>query len=718
MGAPIIFKGTNAKLLNSGALELNDGTTFGTYAGSPDGVVSAQKGALILDKTNANVYQNTDGATAWEKLGDAADLALKTNNSLWVSIKDPTGFEDPDNIDVAYSRTNRTMTLTHSSGFIKYVFQGVERQLTSPWTSSAHPAGTVSYYLYTTDGINFTWSSTIWEFYHMMVALARYTPSAAEYYGVRECHGTLPYQAHDILHNNVGTYRVSGLTIDPSSILIDPATGSVTDAGNRPTTITGVIADEDLKTTIPQWLDSTGNYTILYFNAGGAGVLTKNNADIYLSSGNIIQYNPVGVGLSPLSNGEYVNMYCFHIPVTSDAESQVYRNGWIVGQQKYTTLTAAQSELVNSLYLGSAAGLMEQVPYAVVTFQYLNSISSSNAVGRCKIAATPRYLSGSRFSLISTSASVQSHTALQDRTVANQHPIGAIYGVTPGSYTRINSSLALQESTLQEIPSVRNYVKNFAAEISVTNNITVGAGVSALTQNTSTPLIGTGSFRATSVTTASATTYWEFDLYAIDTYYVGRTLNYSMKTLASTASVFTVSVYNSTDAAEVTGTAVVVPAAPYEIQGTFAPVTGKTYKIRITQTTSGAGVILDFDDIFVGPAKVAVSNPSTGVVNWVPTGTWVANTTYSGYYQISNGILKGWVAITLSGAPTTAALRINLPPNIVMDSTPIPSSGTHAVGIGSCVDSSLGVGWDVYVGVQKATTSSVGVYAKPSNGAE
>jgi hypothetical protein len=53
-----------------------------------------------------------------------------------------------------------------------------------------------------------------------------------------------------------------------------------------------------------------------------------------------------------------------------------------------------------------------------------------------------------------------------------------------------------------------------------------------------------------------------------------------------------------------------------------------------------------------------------------------------------------------------------------MDGTAIPPNGTAPVGIGSAVDNSLGAGFDVYVGAQQATTGSVGVYAKPSNGPE
>lgn len=53
---------------------LSDGTTaipVLTRAGSPNGVVTAGKGALCADITNAVLYQNTDGATAWSVVGPA-----------------------------------------------------------------------------------------------------------------------------------------------------------------------------------------------------------------------------------------------------------------------------------------------------------------------------------------------------------------------------------------------------------------------------------------------------------------------------------------------------------------------------------------------------------------------------------------------------------------------------------------------------------------------
>ena len=46
--------------------------TMEPYAGNPDTVLTRVKGSLALDTSNAKVYQNTDGATAWTELGTGA----------------------------------------------------------------------------------------------------------------------------------------------------------------------------------------------------------------------------------------------------------------------------------------------------------------------------------------------------------------------------------------------------------------------------------------------------------------------------------------------------------------------------------------------------------------------------------------------------------------------------------------------------------------------
>lgn len=149
----------------------------------------------------------------------------------------------------------------------------------------------------------------------------------------------------------------------------------------------------------------------------------------------------------------------------------------------------------------------------------------------------------------------------------------------------------------------RNWVKNPDAESSVTADVTFGAGVTAPTLAAA-PLIGTKSFALTSVATASATTWWQWGLLAIDSFFVGKPLSFSIKTSVATAGVFRVSIYNVTDASELTETRVTVPGGFYEAKGFIIPVAGKAYGVRITQIVNGAATVLTVDDVFVGDDPV------------------------------------------------------------------------------------------------------------------
>jgi hypothetical protein len=70
--SPAYYKGNNTALLTQGGLEFFDGTLVTPYSGNPGGAFSAKKGSIVLDITNAKLYQNTDGATAYSVVGSSA----------------------------------------------------------------------------------------------------------------------------------------------------------------------------------------------------------------------------------------------------------------------------------------------------------------------------------------------------------------------------------------------------------------------------------------------------------------------------------------------------------------------------------------------------------------------------------------------------------------------------------------------------------------------
>jgi hypothetical protein len=74
---------------------------------------------------------------------------------------------------------------------------------------------------------------------------------------------------------------------------------------------------------------------------------------------------------------------------------------------------------------------------------------------------------------------------------------------------------------------------------------------------------------------------------------------------------------------------------------------------------------------------VRVGAPGLDKTSWTPTGSWVANTTYTGWYQCDAGNLRGMVQVATSGAPTSTRLTVNLPAGFTIDSSLIGNSRLH-----------------------------------------
>lgn len=301
----------------------------------------------------------TDGML-YVNVGNTAATLIATKAAI--ASKDPTGFINNESIDVSYNSTNKTITLT---GDLTYVWRGVYRTLTSPWTSTAHgTTANVGHFLSSTDGVNFGWSTDPWSFYHMMVAYVYYGTTYK--FAIREVHGTMPWQTHEEFHSIVGTYKLSGGAI--SAIV----TGSTTAANRRPAVAQTVTKDEDIRTTI--LARAAGSYSQAFLT----GATPTNDflfaqTDIVALSGNNPYYNLNSGGTwsqQLMGNNSYQSIWLVAVPVTSDAGSQAYRFVWMQGQ---TNGTLAQEQAVTpaTLELGGMCGVFSEFVFmAQVIIQF------------------------------------------------------------------------------------------------------------------------------------------------------------------------------------------------------------------------------------------------------------------------------------------------------------------------------------------------------------
>lgn len=171
---------------------------------------------------------------------------------------------------------------------------------------------------------------------------------------------------------------------------------------------------------------------------------------------------------------------------------------------------------------------------------------------------------------------------------------------------------------------------------------------------------------------------------------------------------------------DVTNSVVIQPAA-YKIAGS---VSGQTYKfsgifqtssnstsyrlIIHTATTSASAYVLAFDSVSIGPQITTIGAPITDWISFTPTGTWSANTTYTGRYRRDGDSMELEATAALTGAPV-GTFTLNLPSGFTIDTTKLSNAsttGSSSLGVAGAEDGGAGV----HVGkVSFGSTTSVRV---------
>lgn len=317
--------------------------------------------------------------------------------------KDPTGWVDNTAITSTYDSTTRTVTLT---GDLRYFWQGVLKELTSPHTFTAHPATLDNtYFLYSTDGDTFSWSTSVWNFDQLMVGFVFYGTN--DKYAVVETHGLMPWQAHREFHERQGTYKVSGGTLS------DYTLSSTTATDRRPDVSETVLQDEDISTTLPlQDIDTVGTTQYYLTGAGPTTELVPSAADIVPLSGNQPYWNENNGGTwqqTLMANNSFQSLWLVGVPVTSDSGSQAYRFWWVQGQSNPSTLLGAEAETLFDLTLTGIPTITPEFTFlAHVVIQYTAanwSIASVNILNgtRSQVTSGP---AGNYLSIVSSDATL------------------------------------------------------------------------------------------------------------------------------------------------------------------------------------------------------------------------------------------------------------------------------------------------------------------------
>lgn len=350
--------------------------------------------------------------------------ALEYNGTVWVNrvparntaTNEPMGFEDPSQWTIEYDATTQTVTATPTGTQTVWV-KGKSFFFTAAITET-HAAVEGIYYLQMDDTGALSFDTTFDFQNKAQVSIVKYDSTQTPVgWGQRESHGiVMDWASHQELHEQIGTYLVSGgglvagtYTEYSVSDSTNPALAAI--APGIPET---VVADEDLRTTLAALADG-GPYTRLYKQWTTNKWVWETGADApYHRSGNVPQYNPSSGGdsLVSITNNSYVCYYILAVPVTDDANSQLFRYFAIPGHVQYTATNnfsrarniarlAALAEDPgdpNSLDL-SPLPFTEYVIHAKIVVEYRTTWTNNDyrlrIVGYQKITGSRANLSGS-----------------------------------------------------------------------------------------------------------------------------------------------------------------------------------------------------------------------------------------------------------------------------------------------------------------------------------
>lgn len=342
---------------------------------------------------------------------------------------------------VSYDETTRIVTLTPTGLAINVWILGKLYTYPGVRTFTAHNNLTSGYFFYVDEFGQFQWSTSFWD-------LTKHAPIAYVYYNATTAKGVMFEERHTAkrdpvwhshAHNVIGTQTLSGFAASGYTLNTD------SDAAVTFAIAYGYIADEDLVSYIAAVPD--GTYTV-WERSGALGEWkwTASNAFPFFKGTTYPTYNAVVAGSwsrVELASTEYTNYYVFAVPTPTAALSVAI----IPGQNKFTSLTAAQAESVSSIDWGSMP-FQEIAPLYRFTLRAFVSYVGTN---KCQIQDFSR-LAGSRTS-ISLSGSLGAHNSLTGRTALDTHPASSITFTPYSTITATEVQTAIQQVLDASVPS-------------------------------------------------------------------------------------------------------------------------------------------------------------------------------------------------------------------------------------------------------------------------
>jgi hypothetical protein len=344
----------------------NNNSTTAQYATNVSNTLQSRVDASSNYSTSINsttaTYATNVSNTLQGRINGVSNYSSNINSVLsnylmtnYKVTKDFTGFQNPNDVVVTYNSTSRKITLSNQG---EAYFQGVKlssitNSWTNNWTSDEHIATNVPMYLYF-DGSNFVWSNVVWTFDMMQIAAVLFDTNGNYSMTLKETHGFMPWQSHELAHNTVGTVLLSGADIGGYV-----TNSSTNDSERRVSVSLATILDEDQKTILAPIADNT-SYTVYYISNANISIYSNNYPEICLTTfsgqDTNLLYSANGI-LTPFPNSptpSYGAIFVLALPVANDAvgtNSISRRFLFIMPQQISTSLATIQALSPSSVSL-------------------------------------------------------------------------------------------------------------------------------------------------------------------------------------------------------------------------------------------------------------------------------------------------------------------------------------------------------------------------------
>ncbi len=148
------------------------------------------------------------------------------------------------------------------------------------------------------------------------------------------------------------------------------------------------------------------------------------------------------------------------------------------------------------------------------------------------------------------------------------------------------------------------------------------------------------------------------------------------------------------------------------------PSNSSSYRLIFhTATLSASAYTLKFDSVVVGPSKYVYGTPITDWTSYTPTGSWTANSpVYTGKWRRVGDNMEIQAKVVCGGAPTSAALTINIPTGYTIDTSKLTGGGGAADVLGGGDANDSGTNYKMYT-TPSSTTAFTVLYQSATSGA-